>query len=249
MNRVWLVRQTDIEYLRPVQYGDSVEVNTWVMDFHRVRSRRVYELRSATSGHKVAQAVTDWVFADQATGRPASVPPDMIAAFFPEGEPAPDSVPPRRRFAAPPPPPPGLFKTRRRVAWSDIDTAQHVNNTTYMAYVEECGMQVLAAHGWPVPRMAAEGFGMVLRSHQIEYLQSAMLDDELELATWVTDVRRASATRHYRITRVGDGALLAQVNTVAAWVDLASRPADPHPIPVSGRFRAELLAESLSRPA
>src|SRR5690554_1377686 len=52
----WLIRETDIEYLRPLTYGDSVVVKTWVADFHRVRSRRMYELRHAASGELVAQA-------------------------------------------------------------------------------------------------------------------------------------------------------------------------------------------------
>ncbi len=220
MNRWWLVRQTDVTYRQPARYGDTIEVKTWVLDFHRVRSRRCYELRSARTGQLAATGLTDWVFVDAATGRPAPAPEEMVAAFFPEGHP--QDVPPRQRFPAPPPPPPGAFRTRRRVAWSDIDSAQRVNNTTYMAYVEDCGMEVLAAHGWPVSRMASEGFGMVLRRHLIEYLQAAVLDDELEISTWVTEVRRASATRYYAVTRASDGALVARVNTEAAWVDLAT---------------------------
>ena len=50
MNRAWLVRETDITYLRPLTYGDSVTVKTWVDDFRRVRSRRAYELRQAATG-------------------------------------------------------------------------------------------------------------------------------------------------------------------------------------------------------
>lgn len=232
MNRNWLVRRTDVEYLQPARYGDTVEVTTWVVDFHRVRSRRAYELRLAGSGQMAARGMTDWVFVD-AAGRPVTAPPEMIAAFFPEGYA--ETAAPRDHFPAAPPPPPGVYRTRRRVAWSDIDTAQHVNNIAYMVYVEDCGMEVLAAHGWPVARMTAEGFGMLLRQHQIEYLQPAVMDDELELATWVSEVRRASATRHYTITRVRDGALMARVNTRAAWVDMASG----RPIRIPDRFLAD----------
>ena len=45
MGRHWLVRETDIEYLRPLRYGDTVQVKTWVADFRRIRSRRAYEFR------------------------------------------------------------------------------------------------------------------------------------------------------------------------------------------------------------
>ena len=47
LERVWLVRETDVENLRPLRYGDSIQVKTWVADFRRVRSRRMYEMRRA----------------------------------------------------------------------------------------------------------------------------------------------------------------------------------------------------------
>ena len=60
MGRAWLVRETDIIYLRPLAYGDSVVVKTWVLDFRRVRSRRAYELRDRRGhDHEVVQG-TGW---------------------------------------------------------------------------------------------------------------------------------------------------------------------------------------------
>ena len=35
MGRYWLARETDIEYLYPLRYGDSVQVKTWMADFRR----------------------------------------------------------------------------------------------------------------------------------------------------------------------------------------------------------------------
>lgn len=220
LDRYWLAYETEIEYLRPLRYGDSVQVKTWVADFRRVRSRRAYEFRKVGSGQLVARAHTDWVFVDTATGWPAPVLPELMAAFFPDGPP--DPAPPRKRFPSAPPPPPGVFKMRRRVTWQDVDSARHVNNAVYLAYVEDCGVQVAAAHGWPLKRIWAEKFAIVARRHQIEYRQQALLDDELEVATWVSGVKRASATRHYTITRVDDGALLARVHTLWVWVGLDS---------------------------
>jgi acyl-CoA thioester hydrolase len=94
-----------------------------------------------------------------------------------------------------------------------------VNNAVYLAYAEDCGVQVAAAYGWPLARMQAEGFAIVARRHQIEYRQPAVLDDELELATWVSDVKRASAVRHYTITRTRDSTLLVQARTLWVWAD------------------------------
>ena len=122
----WLIRETDIEYLKPVRYGDTVAVITWVIDFHRVRSRRAYEFTNQDSGELVAYAVTDWVYLKNGSTRPTTIPDEIINDFFPEGPPT--SLPPREKFPVVPPPPPGKFEMNLRVAWQDIDSVQHVNN-------------------------------------------------------------------------------------------------------------------------
>ena len=100
IGRQWLIRETDITYHRPLTYGDTVIVKTWVADFRRVRSRRIYELRQGDSDAPVATAATEWVFLDSATLRPASIPPEMVAAFW-----HPDATPGDRREAFPVAPP------------------------------------------------------------------------------------------------------------------------------------------------
>jgi len=219
MDRYWLVHDTEVEYLTPLRYGDTVEVATWVVDFKHVRSLRAYELHRAGSGELVARGHTDWVFMNTVTGRPAPIPPEMAAAFSAEG------VARREPFPSGPPPPPGVFKLRRHVEWRDLDTGQHVNNAVYLSYIEDCWVQVAEAHGWPVARMVAEGFAVAARRHRIEYLQQAVLGDELELATWVSDAKRTSAVRHFRFTRVGDHSeaeLVARAHTFWEWVDIAT---------------------------
>ena len=224
LGRVWLVREHDVTYLAPLRYGDTVEIATWVVDFRRVRSRRAYELRRAGDAETVARAATDWVYLERETLRPVSVPPEMIVAFLPAG-PAPDA-PPREPFPAVPPPPPGVFKRRRRVAWVDVGPTGHVNNAVYLSYFEDVAIQDAVYRGWPVERMLKEGkFAIVARRYRIQYRQPAFLGEELEVATWVSDVKRATAVRHYTLTRVDDGALLARAWALWVWVDPeAGRP-------------------------
>ena len=233
MRRLWVARQTEIEYLRPLHYGDSVIVRTWIHDFRKVTSRRMYEMRLAGTNEPVATASTEWAFIDSDSGRPALIPMDAVSAYFPEGAPPP--APARERFPAQPPPPEGVYKIRRRVAWVEIDSAGYVNNPVFLTYTEDCGMSAIAHFKWPVQRMIAEGCAIVARKNQIEYLQTAVLNDEIEIATWVSNVRRASATRHYTITRVSDGVLLARVNTLGVWMNLKTG------LPV--RFPQELLTD------
>jgi len=212
----WLVRETEIEYLAPLRYGDSVRVTTCVEDFHRVRSRRAYTLERVSDGAVVARGATEWVYISNQTGQPARIPPEMVAAFLPEGAPP----APRRQFPAGPPPPPGRFAMRRKVMWQEIDPAGHVNNAHYLAYISDCGFEVAEAYGWPGDRMLAAGFGILVRRHHIQYLEPALMGDELEVATWAYNMRRATASRVYTINRLRDGAAIARADVFYAWVNL-----------------------------
>jgi acyl-CoA thioester hydrolase len=235
----WLVRETDIEYLVPLKYGDEVELKTWVMDWRRFHSRRAYEFTHTRTGQLAARAMTDWVYVNSNTLRPATTPEEMLLAFLPEG--APEQDRPRNRFPPPPPPPPNVFSIRKQVGWRDVDMMWHVNNATYLAYIEDVGTQVCEAHGWPMQRMMEEGFGIVARQHRIEYRQPARLGDELEIATWYSDEQRTSALRHYTIRRLGDGSLLAQARTRWVWVDMKTG----RPIRIPGHFLDE-FADNLA---
>jgi acyl-CoA thioester hydrolase len=218
IGHLWLVHETDIEYLAPLEYGDEVEVKTWVMDFRRFLSRRAYEFTNIRTRRCVARASTDWAYVNSKTLRPAVIPYGMRHAFYPEG--VPQEGDRRVRFPAPPPPPSNVFSIRKRVEWRDVDTLWHVNNAMFLAYIEDAGTQVCEAHGWTMQRMKEEGFGLIARRHQIEYRQPAQLGDELEISTWYSDAQRSTALRHYIISRAKDGDLLVRARTLWVWVDL-----------------------------
>lgn len=236
LDRMWLIRETFIEFLGHLHMGDAVVVKTWVADFRRVRSRRGYAVRHAATGDVVAKAHTDWAFLDLATGRPAVIPTDLIAAFFPEG--LPDQPEPRERFPAAQPPAHGAFTHRRHVEWRDLDTAGHVNNAAYLDYVEEAVRRQLAAAGWPAARLATEGLDIATRHHRIEYRQPALPEDELDVTTWVLNAGADLAQRHTTIKRVSDGELLAQAHTVWRCVDAATRVALPLPPALKDSLRS-----------
>jgi acyl-CoA thioester hydrolase len=233
MGRLWLARETEIEYLRPVHYGDVLAVRTWVEDFRRVRSRRRYDFHLAPTDELIARASTDWVYLDAATQRPLAVPPEMVAAFAGDA-PLPPAAP-RPPFPAPPPAPPGAFTVRRRVEWRDIDSAWHVNNAAYLNFIEDCGIQVANAFGWPLARWEAEGFAVVARRHHIVYLQPAALDDELTVTTFVVDFQRATATRCFLIRQAGSGDMVAQARTLWVWLDARTS----RPIRIPAQFAAD----------
>lgn len=225
MRRIWLIRESAVDFVEPLRYGDSVRVRTWVADFRRVRSRRAYELWAVPAEESIgyvhgarrderlaARAYTDWVFLDLDTGRPAVIPDEVIAAFFPDDPPS--AAESRERFPAAPLPT-GVFALRQRVQWRDLDSVGHVNNAAYGDYVEDAARQATSACGWPASRMAEAGFDLATRQWRIEYRQQARPDDELVICTWLSELTQQGGQRHTTVARASDGELLAQA--WAAW--------------------------------
>jgi acyl-CoA thioester hydrolase len=108
----------------------------------------------------------------------------------------------------------------RQVEWRDLDTAQHVNNAVYLHYTEECAIRAAVARGWPPGRMLREGFAIVAREQTIEYTGQARLGDVLRVTTYLADVRRISAVRHFSIVRE-DGTPIARARGLFLFADLA----------------------------
>jgi acyl-CoA thioester hydrolase len=214
----WLIRETDIEYLRPFLYGDTIEITTWVEDFRRVRSRRIYEFRKEGETELYARAVTDWVYLDRQTKQLAAIPESMIADFAPDGDVAVGT--PRTKFPAPAAPASEVFTLRKRVEWRDIDMEGHANNAAYVGYLEDLSTQVGRHYKWPMQRLIDSGTIIILRQLRLVYHQPAYMDEEVDIQAWLSDMRRVSVVRHYRMERVGDGALLAQARGLWVSFDL-----------------------------
>ena len=86
----WVVRSHRIDYLRPALRGDRLEVRTWVANLRKASSLRKYKVVRMQDQAVLAQAETDWVFVDAATGRPRSIPEAIKGLFVqvpPEQEP------------------------------------------------------------------------------------------------------------------------------------------------------------------
>jgi acyl-CoA thioester hydrolase len=212
IGRMWLIRETEIEYFQPLLYNEAVTITTWVEDFWKVQSRRAYEFHNE-NGDLVAKGATNWVFLDSETQKPAKIPDSVIEAFIPDGVTNDNR---REKFPDAKTPPDDVFTLQKRVEWRDIDTVGHVNNAAYMSYCEDASTQVGCFYDWSMTRMMEDGFAMIARKYRILYLQPAFLDDEVEIACWFGNLKRAMATRFYTIKRVSDGELLARAE--ALWV-------------------------------
>jgi acyl-CoA thioester hydrolase len=77
----WVARSHYIEYLRPAMAGQRVRIRTWVENFRRVMSLRKYEFIRIGDDTVLARGQTEWVLVDVASGRPKSVPAEIVALF------------------------------------------------------------------------------------------------------------------------------------------------------------------------
>lgn len=211
----WFAYETEITFLRPLHYGDTVTINTWVVDFRRVRSQRNYEL--SVDGQIVARANTDWVMIDTEKMYPATIPDDIVAAYS-QGE-AVDEAPRRDSFPRFPDAPQSAFLTTRQVEWRDIDPAGHVNNAVYVHYVEEAERQAAASAGWSQAHFQVENAAIATRAYQIEYKIAALFGDTVTISTWASDVTPDGGTRYFLLNRQADGKLLARVRSEWGWID------------------------------
>jgi acyl-CoA thioester hydrolase len=137
--------------------------------------------------------------------------------------------------------PSSVFESKRRIEWRDIDEMQHLNNAAYLSYAEDCAMQLSDAYDWPFQRWIDNGMAFFARSNRVEYLQQAYLHERLKIRTWLFNVRRATATRHYEFLRASDDLILARLQTNWVLINLdTGRPT---------RFPAEfneLLADNIA---
>jgi len=110
---------------------------------------------------------------------------------------------------------------------ADIDELGHVNNVTYLRWVQDAAV----AH-WRARAPAADQaklFWVVLR-HEIDYKQPARFGDSIVARTWVGTASRLKFERHTEVLREADGRLLAKARTLWCPIDAATgKPAGVSP--------------------
>jgi len=119
---------------------------------------------------------------------------------------------------------------------SDIDQLGHVNNVSYLRWVQD----VAVAH-WQAFAPAedqAKLLWVVLR-HEIDYKQAAYLTDAVIARTWVGTASRMRFERHTELVRASDRSLLARARTV--WCPLDAQTGKP--VSVSTQVRAAFSVE------
>lgn len=110
---------------------------------------------------------------------------------------------------------------------SAIDENGHVNNVMYVQWMQDIAVEHYASIGG----VAAQGENAtwVVREHRIEYLLPAFENEEMEIKTWVENIRRVRSLRRYEFVRKSDGKVLVIGET--DWVFVDTKTGRPLAIP------------------
>jgi acyl-CoA thioester hydrolase len=106
------------------------------------------------------------------------------------------------------------FVKRVEIRWRDLDGFGHVNNSTYLTYLEEGRDEYLTGIlGEVVHRV-------VVRRLEIDFMSGlTQEDDHVDVHMQVTAVGRSSATLAERIVAVSDGRVAAESTAVVVHTD------------------------------
>ncbi|MEN6498539.1 MAG: acyl-CoA thioesterase [Thermoguttaceae bacterium] len=117
---------------------------------------------------------------------------------------------------------PEIYEHHHTIRNDEVDSLGHANNVCYVGWLQDAAVAHSTAQGWSGSRYREMGCGWVVRSHKIDYLQSAYEGDAIVVRTWVATMNKATSLRRYQIVRAADQTLLATAETLWAFVNYAT---------------------------
>jgi acyl-CoA thioester hydrolase len=124
---------------------------------------------------------------------------------------------------------------RIEIRWRDMDAFNHVNNSVYLTYLEEARDEYLT-------RLLGDAVHrMVIRHLEIDFVHGVSQDDDaVDVEVTLERVGASSFRTAERMTRAGDGRLVAEAATVMVHLDEGRAASEPLPDPVRATLEAEL---------
>lgn len=121
-----------------------------------------------------------------------------------------------------------IYSKAFQIPQSAIDENGHVNNVSFVQWMQDIAVEHYEAIGGVNP-MQLIGATWVVREHRIEYFLPAFAGEEIEIRTWVENVRRVRSLRRYEFMRTSDGKTLVKGET--DWVFVDVKTGAPRAIP------------------
>jgi acyl-CoA thioester hydrolase len=113
------------------------------------------------------------------------------------------------------------FSDAFTIPQSAIDQNGHVNNVACVQWMQDVAVRHYESIGGTNPMQAA-GATWVVREHRIEYPLPAFAGEEIEVRTWVENIRKVRSLRRYEFVRKSDSQILVRGETEWVFVDAES---------------------------
>jgi len=99
-----------------------------------------------------------------------------------------------------------------------IDENGHVNNVAYVQWMQDIAVEHYASIGGI--EVQGPDATWVVREHNVEYFLPAFEGEEIEIRTWVENIRRVRSLRKYEFVRISDSKVLVKGETDWVFVDV-----------------------------
>jgi len=119
-----------------------------------------------------------------------------------------------------------LFRLPIELRWRDLDAFQHVNNSTFMTYLEEARIRWFESLGEP---WMSETFAPLVAAVQMNYRLPIPYPARVVVELFADRVGSTSVTVGHRIASDDGTVLYADGHVVLVWIDRAS--GRPTPLP------------------
>lgn len=130
------------------------------------------------------------------------------------------------------------------VVEDDIDGLNHANNTVYVKWCEMAGWGHSCHLGLDIEAYRQLDRAMAIQKAEYEYMQAALLGDELRVATWLTESDgKLSMTRRFQIVRLSDGATMLRGQWKVVCIEMSSGRPRRMPPEFKDGYGAALVSE------
>ncbi|MCV6608289.1 MAG: acyl-CoA thioesterase [Campylobacterales bacterium] len=113
-----------------------------------------------------------------------------------------------------------IYKKRIKVSEKDIDANGHVNNIRYLEWFLDAATEHSEKIGAGLKLLREMNRTWVAKEHHINYKLSSLIDDNLELETWLESTKSAQVTRKYKLVNITTKNLICEGETTWVFVEL-----------------------------
>jgi acyl-CoA thioesterase FadM len=217
--KFWRARRCHADLILPLYYGDQIRIVSRLLGVGDGQMLRAYEILAEGADRPAAQGEILWEYAHLKSGERETIPAEMKAALFQE---AALEMPEMDFPAALSTRPQGAYAVQRYPEWRDGGPGYQLSFTACTDYFVYTTLQAAASRNWSISRSDEKGLAYVVRKLWIDFIQPVFVWDELELETWISNIRRLTLRRNYTMRSRDKRELLAWGQFLYASVDMHS---------------------------